>query len=152
MKQGQELGIILIVIAFLGSFLLVKNVLAHPGNTDASGCHTCRTNCPSWGLDYGEYHCHQAKALPQPEEPIKSTYGEGGTGTTRPAPEYEAPKVQADTNNTIPINNNSVSAQTINSRSNEDNKNSSEEESNVLTWLLVGGGAGAFGYWLAKRK
>lgn len=63
--------------------------LAHPGNTDASGCHTCRTNCPSWGLSYGEYHCHRAKTLPQPEEPIKSHYGSGGTGYTEPAPEYK---------------------------------------------------------------
>src|SRR5687767_571889 len=39
----------------------------HPGNTDGSGCHTCRTNCPSWGYNYGEYHCHG---------------GGGGGGTT----------------------------------------------------------------------
>lgn len=32
---------------------------AHPGNTDANGCHVCRTNCTErWGLEYGEYHCH----------------------------------------------------------------------------------------------
>lgn len=31
---------------------------AHPGRTDSSGCHTCRTNCASWGLKQGEYHCH----------------------------------------------------------------------------------------------
>lgn len=33
-------------------------VLAHPGRTDSSGGHTCRTNCESWGLEYGEYHYH----------------------------------------------------------------------------------------------
>ena len=33
-------------------------VFAHPGRTDSSGCHTCRTNCASWGLSDGEYHCH----------------------------------------------------------------------------------------------
>src|SRR3989338_7065475 len=66
--------------------------LAHPGRTDSSGCHTCRTNCSSWGLSNGEYHCHNAKALPQPEAPIKSTYGAGGTGYTSPAPEYANPK------------------------------------------------------------
>ncbi len=44
---------------FLTLFLLSSSpVLAHPGRTDSSGCHTCRTNCPSWGLSYGEYHCH----------------------------------------------------------------------------------------------
>ena len=31
---------------------------AHPGRTDASGCHTCRTNCSKWGLRTGQYHCH----------------------------------------------------------------------------------------------
>lgn len=64
---------------------------AHPGRTDSSGCHTCRTNCSNWGLSTGEYHCHNAKALPQPKEPIKSTYGEQGTGYTTPAPEYKTP-------------------------------------------------------------
>ena len=33
-------------------------VSAHPGKTDGNGCHTCRTNCEKWGLEYGEYHCH----------------------------------------------------------------------------------------------
>ncbi|OGZ44429.1 MAG: hypothetical protein A2756_04220 [Candidatus Ryanbacteria bacterium RIFCSPHIGHO2_01_FULL_48_27] len=61
---------------------------AHPGNTDAYGCHTCRTNCSKWGLSSGEYHCHNAKALPQPEAPIRSHYNETG-GTTEPWPEYE---------------------------------------------------------------
>lgn len=65
---------------------------AHPGRTDSSGCHTCRTNCSNWGLSTGEYHCHNAKALPQPKEPIKSTYGENGTGSTKLAPEYKIPK------------------------------------------------------------
>ncbi len=31
---------------------------AHPGRTDSSGGHTCRTNCDSWGLGQGEYHSH----------------------------------------------------------------------------------------------
>lgn len=65
---------------------------AHPGRTDASGCHTCRTNCANWGLATGEYHCHNAKAVPQPLPPVKSTYGENGTGYVSPAPEYAIPK------------------------------------------------------------
>lgn len=41
-------------------FLLILplETLAHPGNTDGSGGHTCRTNCEKWGLGYGEYHYH----------------------------------------------------------------------------------------------
>ena len=31
---------------------------AHPGRTDGRGGHTCRTNCPGWGLGWGEYHYH----------------------------------------------------------------------------------------------
>ena len=64
-------------------------VEAHPGNTDSYGCHTCRTNCAKWGLSSGEYHCHNAKALPQPKAPIRSHYDESG-GRTEPWPEYEA--------------------------------------------------------------
>lgn len=33
-------------------------IKAHPGRTDANGCHVCRTNCDKWGLSTGEYHCH----------------------------------------------------------------------------------------------
>jgi hypothetical protein len=69
-------------------------VSAHPGRTDSSGCHTCRTNCSNWGLSSGEYHCHNAKAVPQPEAPIKSTYGENGTGFTSPAPEYKQQSIK----------------------------------------------------------
>lgn len=69
------------------------SVSAHPGRTDSSGCHTCRTNCAKWGLSTGEYHCHQAKTLPQSVEPVKSHYVPTGSYTT-PAPEYKVPKVE----------------------------------------------------------
>lgn len=84
------------IILCLISLLLPVSVFAHPGRTDSSGCHTCRTNCASWGLGTGEYHCHNAKALPQPVEPIKSTYGENGTGYTTPAPEYKTGTASAE--------------------------------------------------------
>ena len=91
---------------FLGLIFLVPvGAAAHPGRTDSSGCHTCRTNCSSWGLSSGEYHCHNAKALPQPKEPIRSHYGEGGTGTTELWPEYKstAPTVApTPTSKTVP--------------------------------------------------
>ncbi len=82
---------ILPIVVLLLAFLIPSLSFAHPGRTDSSGCHTCRTNCSNWGLSTGEYHCHNAKALPQPKEPIKSTYGEQGTGHTTPAPEYKIP-------------------------------------------------------------
>lgn len=69
-------------------------VYAHPGRTDTYGCHTCRTNCSSWGLSTGEYHCHRAKVLSQPLEPIKSIKGvDGSAGYTAPAPEYKTPAI-----------------------------------------------------------
>jgi len=34
---------------------------SHSGDTDSSGCHTCRTNCPKYGLYYNQYHCHNPK-------------------------------------------------------------------------------------------
>ncbi len=34
---------------------------AHPGDLDSYDCHTCYTNCTTWGLSYGQYHCHNPK-------------------------------------------------------------------------------------------
>ena len=53
--------------------LVLSNIaLAYPGRTDKYGCHTCRTNCPRWGLSYGKYHCHRSKGLPQPKKQVRS--------------------------------------------------------------------------------
>lgn len=72
-----------LILAFV--LLIPSLVLAHPGRTDSSGCHTCRTNCTSWGLSTGEYHCHRSKGVPQPLAPVKSIKAEH---VTVPAPEY----------------------------------------------------------------
>lgn len=83
----KKLTLILIIMA-----LIVPTIsFAHPGRTDSSGCHTCRTNCASWGLDTGEYHCHRSKGVTQPTEPVRSIRNEGGVGKTVPAPEYKIP-------------------------------------------------------------
>lgn len=68
---------------------------AHPGRTDASGGHTCRTNCAKWGLSEGEYHYHQSKGVPQATAPIRSH----ADGTTEVWPEYAYP-VTTTTNTT----------------------------------------------------
>lgn len=53
---------IFIFIVFCFSYLLfVNNVSAHPGRTDSSNCHKCNTNCAKWGLEPGEYHCHNSE-------------------------------------------------------------------------------------------
>lgn len=93
-------------LIFIISILILPNIsLAHPGRTDASGCHTCRTNCSSWGLSTGEYHCHRSKGVIQPTEPVRSIRSENGVGTTVPAPEYKIPadSVTKTTTNTISI-------------------------------------------------
>lgn len=87
-----------IILSLVTLILIIPNIsFAHPGRTNSSGCHTCQTNCPSWGLSTGEYHCHKSKGVSQPVEPIKSTYGESGTGYTTPAPEYGTPKANTET-------------------------------------------------------
>lgn len=51
-----------VVIVIIANFIVSPVAQAHPGRTDAQGCHTCRTNCTEeWGLEYGEYHCHVEK-------------------------------------------------------------------------------------------
>lgn len=83
---------ILLVVVIALSFSFGPTVtFAHPGRTDSSGCHTCRTNCPNWGLSYSEYHCHRSKGVPQPKEPIKSHLNKSGAGYTELAPEYKTP-------------------------------------------------------------
>lgn len=82
-----------IFIILITLTLIIPSIsFAHPGRTDSSGCHTCRTNCSSWGLSTGEYHCHQSKGVTQPVEPIKSIRNVNGTGTTVSAPEYKVLK------------------------------------------------------------
>ncbi|MCX6763546.1 MAG: YHYH domain-containing protein, partial [Candidatus Moranbacteria bacterium] len=137
MVKGVKFSIFLSAV-FLAVFIFSINIVfAHPGGTDSSGCHTCRTNCASWGLATGEYHCHNAKAVPQTQEPIKSTYGANGTGHTDPAPEYK---------------NNSATSATKNLTSSSTAQNSSSE--NNGSWLggiaLLGIGGGA-GYWISKK-
>lgn len=53
MKKNKVIFIIYIVFLVIPIY-----VYAHPGRTDSSGCHACKTNCASWGLNQGEYHCH----------------------------------------------------------------------------------------------
>lgn len=95
--------ILFFVLLFYGIVMANTTAQAHPGRTDSSGCHTCRTNCSSWGLSSGEYHCHRAKTTaPQPKEPIKSKFGENGTGSTQPAPEYKSPAMSSPKNTEQP--------------------------------------------------
>jgi len=46
----------LILIIFLT--LTPFSVFAHPGKTDAKGCHVCKSNCEKWSLEKDQNHCH----------------------------------------------------------------------------------------------
>src|SRR5918992_1192280 len=68
----KHILLIIFSLSFLGTFFLAPAPLhAHPGRTDSSGGHTCRTNCASWGLSSGEYHYHGGGA-PVQSAPIQS--------------------------------------------------------------------------------
>ena len=58
-SRALKLILILLTLVPLMNFRL-NDVSAHPGNTDSNGGHVCRTNCPSWVYDYGEYHLHSS--------------------------------------------------------------------------------------------
>lgn len=54
----KSFRIVFVLVCCLVSSLVPRSVAAHPGGTNSSGCHTCKRNCSSWGLFYGQYHCH----------------------------------------------------------------------------------------------
>jgi hypothetical protein len=73
---------------FLSTLLFFINpvtIHAHPGRTDSSGGHTCRTNCASWGLADGEYHDHGGGGS-----------SGGSTGNTNPAPVIETEQAESN--------------------------------------------------------
>jgi hypothetical protein len=78
--------LLILPLSLLLLFSASSSVEAHPGRTDASGGHTCRTNCESWGLGYGEYHSH----------------GGGGTSGSSTGQSYNAPVQQVVTLPTTP--------------------------------------------------
>ena len=61
---------------------------AHPGVTDGSGCHTCRTNCGRWGIPTGFYHRHG---------PVRSCSAQTATATPAPATPTRTPAARTPT-------------------------------------------------------
>ncbi len=77
----------ILILAVSLTLLSINFALAHPGRTDSSGCHTCKTNCEEWGLSYGEYHCHNTpKLTPTPALTPEPTPAPKSTPTTIPEP------------------------------------------------------------------
>lgn len=95
----------LICVVLLCFLLITPNkVEAHPGRTDANGCHYCRTNCAKWGLSDGQYHCHNGDGYnSSSSNSYNSTSSYGSTSPSnysQPAP----PKSSDNTLKSIKIN------------------------------------------------
>lgn len=139
MKDIKVFFTIFILFFSLGIFSAAS---AHPGRTDSVGCHTCRTNCPSWGLGYNEYHCHRSKGLPQPTAPVRSSQD----GYTVPAPDYETPVDYEPFNaksSTIEIEQPIVKSQKV-------ALTTQDEESSLLWWFFAG--VGIVGVYIFYKK
>lgn len=72
MKKSFKIIICIMIIMMIDP----TTVLAHPGRTDSKGCHTCKTNCSSWGLDDYEYHCHSGNTYTNSKGDV---YNKSGT-------------------------------------------------------------------------
>ena len=97
-----------------------NNVFAHPGRTNSSGCHACRSNCSAWGLDDGEYHCHSGNTYSNSKGQVFNQDGSLISGGSSPATN--------NSNNSNSSNNYSTgsnSSNTNNSNNNGTNTNSS---------------------------
>ena len=63
-EPTRRFPLAMVVLILLGAFSFDRHLEAsvaeaHPGRTDANGCHTCRTKCTKrWGIPYGYDHRH----------------------------------------------------------------------------------------------
>ena len=89
----------LICVVLLCFLLITPNkVEAHPGRTDANGCHYCRTNCAKWGLSDGQYHCHNGGGY---NSSSSNSYNSTSSyGSTSPS-NYSQPATPKSSDNTL---------------------------------------------------
>jgi len=57
-RRLKDIRVLLVAAIAATALALPATAGAHPGGLDANGGHHCWTNCASWGLAYGQYHCH----------------------------------------------------------------------------------------------
>ena len=74
----KKIGMVLTILIFSSSV-----VFAHPGRTDSSGCHTCRTNCAKYGLSNGEYHCHDGSSSSSSSKKTTSSSSSNSSSTSK---------------------------------------------------------------------
>lgn len=138
----------------------------HPGRTDSSGGHTCRTNCPDWGLSYGEYHYHGYTPDPEPsptwEFNGRTYYSYNDYQTAKS--DYEAEQSQKelletlkekeDENNQLKIERDNLLQQSESNsiKDAEQNNSSNSDAVVVLLTSLVLGGSGWFLYNKIRSK
>ena len=80
-----------VALAVFVAMLIVASAapaFAHPGNTDSSGGHTCRTNCASWGYTTGAYHYHNRTRSPYrpPTSTLSDSEPDAPVTTVAPSP------------------------------------------------------------------
>ena len=88
MNKAIKIISILVVLTLISAL-----VYAHSGRTDSLGCHTCRTNCEKYGIEYGFYHRHNP-VRPCFEE--KEEEKEKPDQTTEEAVEEKLPEKKED--------------------------------------------------------
>jgi hypothetical protein len=82
------------VVIVIGAIMQPAATDAHPGATDAFGCHICtdREPCESWGLQVGEYHCHNDGLSKNAPNNIRPPTPEQLHGAARVSIFHRAPK------------------------------------------------------------
>ncbi|MFN0224250.1 YHYH domain-containing protein [Paenibacillus sp. KR2-11] len=80
-----------LIIAIL-SLTFSSAAAAHPGRTDSSGGHTCRTNCEKWGYEYGEYHYHNGGGSSSTGSSSSGSSSSSSSEAATPAPAPSTPK------------------------------------------------------------
>lgn len=56
----MAMGRLLAAVAVILLVVPPTSLSASPGGLDSRGGHHCWTNCASYGLYTGQYHCHRA--------------------------------------------------------------------------------------------
>lgn len=139
------------IAILLSLFLFTGSASAHPGRTDSSGGHTCRTNCESWGLDQGEYHYHGGYEAPEVEEEYVAPkqevqYIAPVQEEENIVPLEEATEVEETTDESAPEIVESAAEPVVASESSGDNSGA------VLLGLAVAGGLSYVGWKKLKGK
>lgn len=102
-------------------------VSAHPGKTDSSGCHVCRTNCEKWGLSQDERHCHNGNTYTNSKG---QTFNSDGSMTDDSSSQNNSDYSTIIDNNT---NNSNTNNNNANNNSNNNTNNNSNKQPSVPT-------------------